>query len=67
MFSMTISSIILSLSVLGPGSKSQWLFLENIVVPLVPSFIIQFQYNFIQVLGMTVPGTSSRFRMVGLR
>ena len=58
MFSMTISLIILSLSILGPGSVSQKLFLENIVIALVPSFIIQFQYNFIQVLGMTIPNTS---------
>ena len=52
---MTISWISSSLSVLGPRSRSQWLFLEKNVIALVPSFIIQFQYNFTQVLGMTIP------------
>ena len=32
-----------------------------------PSFIIQFQYNFTQVLGMTIPLTSSHFSMIGSR
>ena len=33
------------------------IFRKNIVIPLVPLFIIQFQYNFTQVLGMTIPRT----------
>ena len=37
------------------------IFKKNIVIALVPSFIIQFQYNFIQVLGMTIPQTGSHF------
>ena len=31
------------------------------------SFIIQFRYNFTQVLDMTIPGTSSRFGVIGSR
>ena len=42
-------------------------FIKNIVIALVPSFIIQFQYNFTQVLDMTIPRTSSRFSMIGSR
>ena len=64
---MTISWINSSLNVLGPRSMSQWLFFENIAIVLVPSLIIQFQYNFTQVLGMTIPQTSSRFSMIGSR
>ena len=42
MLSMTISWTSSSLSVLGPRSRSQRLFLEkNIVIALVPSFIIR--------------------------
>ena len=43
------------------------IFRKNIVIALVPSFIIQFQYNFTQVLGMTIPQISSHFNMIGLR
>ena len=64
---MTISWTSSSLSVSGPRSRSQWLFLENIVIALVPSFIIKFQYNFTQVLGMTIPQISLRFSMIGSR
>ena len=40
MFSMTISWTSSSLSVLGPRSRSQWLFLEkHIVIALAPLFI----------------------------
>ena len=42
-------------------------FLENIVIALVPSFIIQFQYNFTQVLDMTILRTSLRFSLIGSR
>ena len=34
---------------------------------LATSFIIQFRYNFTQVLDMTIPRTSSRFSMIGSR
>ena len=34
---------------------------------LAASFIIQFQYNFTQVLGMTIPRKSTRFRVIGSR
>ena len=34
---------------------------------LVTSFIIQFRYNFTQVLDMTIPRTSSRFSVIGSR
>ena len=37
------------------------------VIALATSFIIQFQYNFTKVLGMTIPRTNSRFSMIGLR
>ena len=119
MFSMTISWTTLSLSVLGPKSRSQWLCLEKnivmalvplykpillilhtsvkrgnilddleferfranvkvtvaifikkkkkIVIALVPSFIIQCQYYFSQVLAMTIPQTSLRFSLIGMR
>ena len=40
---------------------------KNVVITLVPSFIIQFQYNFTQVLGVIIPRRSSRFSMIGLR
>ena len=40
------------------------IFRKNIVIALVPSFIIQFQYNFTQVLGMTIPRISSHFSMI---
>ena len=35
--------------------------------PLATSFIIQFRYNFTQVLDMTIPRTSSRFSVIGSR
>ena len=34
---------------------------------LATSFIIQFRYNFTQVLDMTIPRTSSRFSVIGSR
>ena len=34
---------------------------------LATSFIIQFQYNFTQVLDMTIPRTGSRFSVIGSR
>ena len=37
------------------------------VIALATSFIIQFQYNFTQVLGMTIPRISSRFSVIGSR
>ena len=37
---------------LGPRSRSQWLFLENIVIALAPSFIDQFCCNFTQMFSM---------------
>ena len=37
------------------------------VIALATSFIIQFQYNFTQILGMTIPQTSSRLSVIGLR
>ena len=37
------------------------------VSTLATSFIIQFRYNFTQVLGMTIPRRSSRYRMIGSR
>ena len=37
------------------------------VIALATSFIIQFQYNFTHVLGMTIPRISLRFSMIGLR
>ena len=38
---------------------------KNIVIALVPSFIIQCQYNFTQVLAMTIPQISLRFSLIG--
>ena len=35
------------------------------VIALATSFIIQFQYNFTQVLGMTISRKSSRFNVIG--
>ena len=46
---------------------SQWLFLENIVMALAPSFIILFRYNFIQVFGVSIPYVNLRFSMIGSR
>ena len=43
------------------------IFSKHIVITLVPSFIIQFQYNFTQILGMTIPRTNSHFSMIGSR
>ena len=37
------------------------------IITLATSFIIQFRYNFTQVLGMTIPRTSSRFSAIGSR
>ena len=37
------------------------------VIALATSFIIQFQYNFTQVLGMTIPRTTSHLRVIGSR
>ena len=37
------------------------------VIALATSFIIQFRYNFTQILDMTIPPTSSRFSMIGSR
>ena len=37
---------------LGPRSRSQWLFLENIVIALAPSFIDRFCCNFTQMFSM---------------
>ena len=34
---------------------------------LATSFIIQFRYNFTQVLEMTIPRTRSRFSVIGSR
>ena len=49
------------MSVLGHRSRSQWLFVfkKNIVIALVPSFIIQFRYNVTQVLDMTISQTNA--------
>ena len=43
------------------------IFRKNIVIALVPSFIIQFQYNFTQVLDMTIPQISLRFSLIWSR
>ena len=43
------------------------IFRKNIVIALVPSFIIPFQYNFTQVLDMTLPRTSSHFSLIWSR
>ena len=43
------------------------IFSKNFVIALVPSFIIQFQYNCTQILGMTIPRTSWRFSTIGSR
>ena len=43
------------------------IFRKIFVVALVPSFIIQFQYNFTQVLDMTIPRISLRFILIGSR
>ena len=43
------------------------IFRKNIFIALVPSFIIQFQYNFTQVLDMTIPRTSSGYSWIGSR
>ena len=41
---------------------------SSFVITLATSFIIQFRYNFTQVLGMTIPPTnSSRFSVIGSR
>ena len=37
---------------LGPRSRSQWLFFENIVIVLAPSFIDRFCCNFTQMFSM---------------
>ena len=37
------------------------------VIALATSFIIQFRYNFTQVLGMTIPRISLRFNVIGSR
>ena len=37
------------------------------VIALATSFIIQFQYNFTQVLGMTIPRIILRFSVIGSR
>ena len=37
------------------------------VIALATSFIIQFQYNFTQVLGMTIHRRSLRFSVIGSR
>ena len=37
---------------LGPRSRSQWLFLENIVIALAPSCIDRFCCNFTQMFSM---------------
>ena len=41
------------------------IFRKNIVIAVMPSFIIQFQYNFTQVVDMTIHQTNSRFSMMG--
>ena len=40
---------------------------QPFVITLVTSFIIQFQYNFTQVLDMTLPRTSSHFSVIRSR
>ena len=37
------------------------------VIALATSFIIQFRYNFTQILGMTIPLTGLRFSVIGSR
>ena len=51
---MTISCIVLSLRVLGPRSRSQWLFLEKKkhVIALAPSFMDRFCCNFSEIFSM---------------
>ena len=43
------------------------IFIKKNVITLVPSCLIQFRYNFTQVLGMTVPRISLRFSVIGSR
>ena len=37
------------------------------VIALATSFIIQYRYNFTQILSMTIPQTSLRFSVIGSR
>ena len=40
-------------------------FFRKTLIALVPSLIIQFQFNFTQVLDMTIPRTSLHFSLIG--
>ena len=66
---MTISRNRKSLrfSIAGQDSRSHLLFLEKKIIPLVPLFVKDFQYNFTQKLSMTISRTNRCFRMVGPR
>ena len=68
MFGMTISWTNLSLSVLGPRSRSQWLFLEkHIVIALAPLFIDKFWFYFTRIFSMTISWTSLSLSVLGPR
>ena len=43
------------------------IFRKKILIALVPSFIIQFHFNFTQVLGMTIPRRSLHFSLIRSR
>ena len=61
MFRMTISWTSSSLSVIGSRVKPK-VTMATFRKTLSSLWCPQFQYNFTQVLGMTIPQTSSRFK-----